>query len=86
MWREHPEAVAQLHGLRLARGALTGPGSWMCGPAHWHRDYLAPVMNALRDPSGPYAGCKPRAHRAKEKPWLEAMDPFGPPLPSNTPA
>ena len=78
-WWEHPEAVAQLHGLWLAWGELTGPGSGMCGPANWHRDYLGPVMGALRDPMGPFAGCKPGGHRPKEKPPVDAMDPFGPP-------
>lgn len=80
-WWEHPEAVAQLHGLRLAWNELTGPGSGMCGPANWHRDYLVPAMNSLRDPMGPFAGCKPGAHRAKEKPAVDALDPFGPPPP-----
>ncbi|MER7694586.1 DUF4913 domain-containing protein [Streptomyces sp. NPDC097610] len=82
-WWEHPEAVAQLHGLWLAWGELTGPGSGMCGPANWHRDYLGQVMTSLRDPMGPFAGCKPSAHRAKEVPPVESKDPFGPlPLPA----
>ncbi|MBY8342458.1 MULTISPECIES: DUF4913 domain-containing protein [Streptomyces] len=80
-WWEHPEAVAQLHSLWLAWGELTGPGSGMCGPANWHRDYLAPVMNSLREPMGPFAGCKPGSHRGKEKPTVDALDPFGPPPP-----
>ncbi len=80
-WWEHPEAVAQLHGLWLAWGELTGPRSGMCGPANWHRDYLGPVMTALRDPMGPFAGCKPGGHRAKEVPAIDAKDPFGPPPP-----
>lgn len=78
-WWEHPEAIAQLHGLWLAWGELTGPGSGMCGPANWHRDYLGPVMTTLRDPMGPFAGCKPGAHRDKEIPQVDAADPFGPP-------
>lgn len=78
-WWEHPEAVAQLHGLWLAWGDLTGPGSSATGPASWHRDYLSPVMNSLRDPQGPFAGCKPGMHRAKEKPSVDVLDPFGPP-------
>lgn len=53
-WWEHQEAVAMLHGLWLAWAELTGPGSGMCGPANWHRDYLGPVMQSLRDPSGPF--------------------------------
>jgi hypothetical protein len=87
-WWEHPEAVAQLHGLWLAWGELTGPNAGMLGPANWHRDYLAPVMNALRDPMGPFAGCKPGGHRAKEVPAVDAMDPFGAlqPLPPPPPS
>ncbi|MFF6877388.1 MULTISPECIES: DUF4913 domain-containing protein [unclassified Streptomyces] len=78
-WWEHPEAVAQLHGLWLAWMELTGPGSGPSGPANWHRDYLLPVMASLRDPSGPFAGCKPGAHRGKETPPVDLLDPFGPP-------
>ncbi|MGI5347330.1 DUF4913 domain-containing protein [Streptomyces sp. CA-250714] len=79
-WWEHPEAVAQFHGLWLAWGELTGPGSGMCGPANWHRDYLVHTMNALRDPMGPFAGCKP-THRPKETPVVDTLDPFGAPPP-----
>ncbi|MER5339354.1 DUF4913 domain-containing protein [Streptomyces mirabilis] len=85
-WWAHPEAVAQLHGLWLAWGDLTGPGSAMTGPANWHRDYLSNVMTTLRDPQGPFAGCKPGMHRPKEKPTVDAMDPFGPPPPPPPPA
>jgi len=81
-WWEHPEAVAQLHGLWLAWGDLTGPGAAPTGPAMWHRDYLAPVMGALRDPQGPFAGCKPGMHRGKETPPVDAVDPFAPQPPS----
>ncbi|MGW3283894.1 DUF4913 domain-containing protein [Streptomyces sp. NPDC001002] len=77
-WWEHPEAVAQLHGLWLAWAELTGAGSGLCGPANWHRDYLVSVMNSLRDPMGPFAGCKFGTHRPKESPPVEAVDPFGP--------
>ncbi len=77
-WWEHPEAVAQLHGLWLAWGELTGPGSKLSGPANWHRDYLGPIMSALRNPTGPFAGCKPGVHRSKEIPKVDAIDPFGP--------
>ncbi|MGY0068749.1 DUF4913 domain-containing protein [Streptomyces sp. QTS137] len=84
-WWEHPEAVAQLHGLWLAWMELTGPGSGLSGPANWHRDYLLPVMASLRDPSGPFAGCKPGMHRPKEKPTVDALDPFGPPPPPPPP-
>ncbi|MEV8031613.1 DUF4913 domain-containing protein [Streptomyces sp. NPDC086182] len=78
-WWEHPEAVAQLHGLWLAWGELTGPESDMSGPARWHRDFLPSVMDSLRDPQGPFAGCKPGAHRPKEKPAVDVLDPFAPP-------
>jgi hypothetical protein len=80
-WWHHQEAIAQLHGLWLAWAELTGPGSPMCGPANWHRDYLGPVMQSLRDPMGPFAGCKPGSHRSKETPSVDALDPFGPPPP-----
>ncbi|WP_235215613.1 DUF4913 domain-containing protein [Phaeacidiphilus oryzae] len=79
VWWEHPEAVAQLHALWLAWQALTGAGSDPLGPANWHRDYLGPVMGSLRDPAGPFAGCKPGTHRDKRPPAVEALDPFGPP-------
>ncbi|MFE7975118.1 DUF4913 domain-containing protein [Streptomyces shenzhenensis] len=80
-WWEHPEAVAQLHGLWLAWGDLTDTASpvGLNGPATWHRDYLPHVMQSLRDPSGPFAGCKPGAHRPKEAPTVDTVDPFGPP-------
>jgi hypothetical protein len=65
--------VAQLHGLWLAWQELTSPGAGMTGPANWHRDYLGHVMASLRDPNGPFAGCKPGAHREKETP---GMDPY----------
>jgi hypothetical protein len=67
-WWRHPEAVALLHGLFLAWELLTGAGSDPTGPAVWHRDFLGPTMAALRDPSGPFAGCKPGAHREKQPP------------------
>ncbi|MFE2041341.1 DUF4913 domain-containing protein [Streptomyces sp. NPDC059477] len=77
-WWEHPEAIAQLHGLWLAWEELTGPDASMTGPASWHRDYLPAVMDALRDPQGPFAGCKPGGHRPKEPPVVDVLDPFGP--------
>ncbi|WP_406278421.1 DUF4913 domain-containing protein [Streptomyces sp. NBC_00191] len=73
-WWEHQEAVAQLYGLWMAWQELTDPGAGLTGPAVWHRDYLTHVMAALRDPSGPFAGCKPGAHRAKEAPHTDAYD------------
>ncbi|WUP22399.1 DUF4913 domain-containing protein (plasmid) [Streptomyces sp. NBC_00271] len=71
-WWEHLEAVAQLYGLWMAWQELTGDGSALSGPASWHRDFLMPVMSSLRDPSGPFAGCKPGLHRDKESPPIEA--------------
>jgi hypothetical protein len=70
-WWEHPEAIAQLYGLWMAWQELTGPGSPLTGPAVWHRDYLGLTMTALRDPSGPFAGCKPGSHRPKESPPVD---------------
>ncbi|MGP3975933.1 DUF4913 domain-containing protein [Streptomyces sp. 8N114] len=69
-WWKHPEAVAQLYGLWMAWQDLTGPDSSATGPASWHRDHLTHVMTSLRDPAGPFAGCKPNAHRAKEAPGI----------------
>ncbi|MFC8359353.1 DUF4913 domain-containing protein [Streptomyces griseorubiginosus] len=70
-WWEHPEAVAQLHALWMSWQDLTGPGSALSGPLNWHRDCLAHVMASLRDPSGPFAGCKKGSHRAKEAPTAD---------------
>lgn len=76
-WWEHVEAIAQLHGLWLAWQEYTGPAAAMIGPAQWHRDFLGPVMTALRGPDGPFAGCKRGSHRLKEIPFTES---FGVPL------
>lgn len=70
-WYEHTEAVAQLYGLWMAWQDLTGSRSPLTGPAMWHRDFLTPTMNNLRDPSGVFAGCKPGQHRPKEPPPVE---------------
>ncbi|WP_405863177.1 DUF4913 domain-containing protein [Streptomyces sp. NBC_01515] len=70
-WWEHPEAVAQLHALWMSWQELTGPGSSLSGPLNWHRDCMAHVMASLRDPSGPFAGCKAGSHRAKEAPTAD---------------
>ncbi|WP_344565049.1 DUF4913 domain-containing protein [Streptomyces axinellae] len=78
-WWEHLEAVAQLHGLWLAWAELTSPAAGMAGPASWHRDFLAPVMGALRDPMGPFAGCKLGGHRPKDIPPVDTAALFGPP-------
>ena len=73
-WWEHSEAVAQLFALWMAWQDLTGPGSSLIGPANWHRDYLEPVMNSLRNPQGVFAGCKPGGHRAKVTPQVDDFD------------
>ncbi|MFJ3498451.1 DUF4913 domain-containing protein [Streptomyces sp. NPDC086091] len=70
-WWEHQEAIAQLYGLWMAWQQFTGPKSDLSGPAMWHRDFLNPVMQSLRDPSGPFAGCKPGSHRPKSVPAVE---------------
>lgn len=67
-WFQHEEAVAQLYALWMAWQDLTDPRAGLTGPALWHRDHLGPVMLSLRDPSGPFAGCKPGSHRDKEPP------------------
>ncbi|MDH6452443.1 MULTISPECIES: DUF4913 domain-containing protein [unclassified Streptomyces] len=72
-WWQHKEAVAQLYGLWMAWQELTGPGSAAGGPSTWHRDHLTHVMASLRDPAGPFAGCKVGSHRPKEAP---GMDPY----------
>ncbi|MER5780310.1 DUF4913 domain-containing protein [Streptomyces mobaraensis] len=70
-WWEHAEAIAQLHALWLAWQELTGPNGGLTGPAMWHRDYLAPTMQTLRDPDGPFAGCRAGGHRPKTTPAVE---------------
>ncbi|NEE06434.1 DUF4913 domain-containing protein, partial [Streptomyces sp. SID7499] len=50
------------------------PAAGLTGPAIWHRDYLTHVMAALRNPSGPFAGCKPGAHRPKDVPVTDAYE------------
>jgi hypothetical protein len=73
-WWLHPEAVAQLHGLWLAWQGQTAAQAGMAGPAAWHRDFLGPVMTSLRDPSGPFAGCKTGGHRPKPAPVVDEFD------------
>lgn len=77
-WWAHPEAIARLHGLWLAWGDLTGPGSDALGPATWHRDHLTSVMNTLRSTDGPFAGCKPGNHRKSDPFPIAEEDPFAP--------
>ncbi|MGW0872140.1 DUF4913 domain-containing protein [Streptomyces sp. NPDC002740] len=78
-WYEHVEAVAHLYGLWMAWQDLTGSRAPLTGPAMWHRDFLTPTMNNLRDPSGVFAGCKPGQHRPKEPPPVEEPRPATPP-------
>ncbi|MFC0097777.1 DUF4913 domain-containing protein [Micromonospora marina] len=73
-WWEHPEAIAYLHGLWLAWQERTSPSAAPSDPALWHQNHLWPTMTALRDPNGPFAGCKPGGHRPKERPWVERDD------------
>lgn len=70
-WWEHPDAVAHLHGLWLAWQDLTGVAGGLSGPASWHRDHLGPAMSSLRDPNGPFAGCRVGTHRPKAPPTVE---------------
>jgi hypothetical protein len=70
-WWKHPEAVAALDALRLAWMDLVEMPDEPTGPAVWQRDYLRPALSSLRDPSGPFAGCKPGVHRPKESPAVE---------------
>jgi hypothetical protein len=71
-WWRHQEAVAQLFGLWMAWQELTSPKAGLTGPSVWHRDHLGHVMAALRDPSGPFAGCKAGGHREKESPRMDS--------------
>jgi hypothetical protein len=73
-WREHPEAVAYLHGLWLAWQERTGAQAQRSDPATWHQSYLWPTIDKLRDPGGPFAGCKAGSHRPKERPVVEPDD------------
>ncbi|WP_405991008.1 DUF4913 domain-containing protein [Streptomyces sp. NBC_00986] len=57
-WRKHKEAVAQLYWLWMEWRELAGPESGASGHSARHRDHLTHVMASLRDPSGPFAGCK----------------------------
>jgi hypothetical protein len=70
-WWEHEEAVAWLYALWMAWQSLTDARAAMTDATAWHRDYLRPVMDTLRSPMGPFAGCKPGMHRAKEPPPLD---------------
>lgn len=56
-WREHPEAIARLHGLWLAWQQFTDTQAGHAGPATWHRDHLDPTWLQLRAPDGPFGAC-----------------------------
>ncbi|MER6913370.1 DUF4913 domain-containing protein [Streptomyces sp. NPDC000594] len=56
-WREHPEAIARLHGLWLAWQQFTDTEAGLAGPATWHRDHLDPTWLQLRAPDGPFGAC-----------------------------
>lgn len=70
-WWLHADAVAHLYGLWMAWQELTDPRQGLCGPAIWHRDHLGPALRSLRDPSGPFAGCRPGTHRTPERTAVE---------------
>ncbi|WP_406079043.1 DUF4913 domain-containing protein [Micromonospora sp. NBC_00858] len=78
-WWAHAEAVARLHALWLAWQDANAPGRDMQSISSWIRDHLDVGMTTLRDPSGPFAGCKRGSHRDKEIPYVE-------PIPSPPPA
>jgi len=56
-WWRHPEAVARLHGLWLARQQLTATEAGLVGASTWHRDHLDQALVHLRAPDGPFAAC-----------------------------
>ena len=62
-WRDHPEAVARLHGLWLAWLQHTAPDAGPSGPAIWHRDFLDHTLLQLRAPNGPFSACTTSAKR-----------------------
>ncbi|AZK96626.1 MULTISPECIES: DUF4913 domain-containing protein [Streptomyces] len=74
-WREHPEAIARLHGLWLAWQQFTDTEAGLAGPATWHRDYLDPTWLQLRAPDGPFGACTTsparRSHRLLAAPDAE---------------
>ncbi|GAB7046237.1 DUF4913 domain-containing protein [Catenuloplanes indicus] len=72
-WWEHLEAVARLHALWLAWQDANAPGAALQSLSAWHRDHLNLTLPVLRDPSGPFAGCKRGSHRLKEVPYTEGV-------------
>ncbi|MDQ0808445.1 hypothetical protein QFZ63_000159 [Streptomyces sp. B3I7] len=75
-WWEHTKAVTYLYALWMAWQELTDFNGGLTGPAVWHRDFLAPTMAILRDPSGPFAGCKEGSHQSKEPPVVDQYMPY----------
>ncbi|MFJ4633962.1 DUF4913 domain-containing protein [Streptomyces sp. NPDC088847] len=75
-WWEHADAVAYLYALWMAWQELTDANGGLTGPGMWHRDFLTPTMVYLRNPSGPFAGCKPGAHLGKERPIVDEFIPY----------
>ncbi len=85
-WWEHSEAVARLHAVWLAWQELTTPETGgRLGPGTWHRDFLRPALDELRDSSGPFAACmvtpNKGQHRVLKPPLLNEC-PFPPPAPA----
>ncbi|MEU3597186.1 DUF4913 domain-containing protein [Streptomyces sp. NPDC006798] len=66
-WREHPEAIARLHGLWLAWQQLTDIEAGPVGPATWHRDHLDTTLLQLRAPDGPFGACTTSAARPSHR-------------------
>ncbi|ANW19615.1 DUF4913 domain-containing protein [Streptomyces clavuligerus] len=66
-WREHPEAIARLHGLWLAWQQFTDIEAGPVGPATWHRDHLDPTWLQLRAPDGPFGACTTSAARPSHR-------------------
>ncbi|MGW1281746.1 DUF4913 domain-containing protein [Streptomyces tsukubensis] len=66
-WREHPEAIARLHGLWLAWQQFTDTEAGLAGPATWHRDHLDTTWLQLRAPDGPFGACTTSAARPSHR-------------------
>ncbi|MEU8820042.1 DUF4913 domain-containing protein [Actinoplanes sp. NPDC048796] len=74
-WWAHAEAVARLDALWLAWQDASSPGQGMQSISLWMRDHLDVAMSSLRDPSGPFAGCKSGSHRDKQIPVVAPLPP-----------
>ncbi|MDG4800290.1 DUF4913 domain-containing protein [Micromonospora sp. WMMD980] len=79
---EYAEELRRLGGPAAAgrrrrghlRRAVVPPKAAPSDPAAWHQNHLWPTMGALRDPAGPFAGCKPDGRRPKDRPYVERYD------------